>query len=137
VDYTYNRLGQLSTVVDGTGNSSDYRSFTYNLGGTLELQREDLPAFFTNGSYNARLSYGYAGSSGVVGRPNAFSFGHTNNSLAYQNVTYGYQSDGRLSTVGGSQKGSCFNSLDWRTFLCRHGGRHAAQTERQSKRVML
>ncbi|MCW5549918.1 MAG: RHS repeat-associated core domain-containing protein [Opitutaceae bacterium] len=89
--YTYNRLGQTATVADYTGT----RTFTYNLGGTLELQREDLPAFFGS----RRLTYEYDTAAGTKGRPTAFKLGHSGDPAHDQHVTYGYQADGRLTTI--------------------------------------
>jgi RHS repeat-associated protein len=89
--HTYNRLGQSATVADYTGT----RTFTYNLSGTLELQREDLPGFFGS----RRLTHEYDTATGFKGRPDAFKLGTSGNPTLDQHVTYGYQADGRLNAI--------------------------------------
>jgi len=94
VSYTYNRLGQVATSNNSAGYSS---TMTYNLGGTLELQNEDFADYFGTGR---RVNYTYA-SSGVVGRPTGFGVGTSGNPTADQNVTYGYDTNGRFNTLTG------------------------------------
>jgi RHS repeat-associated protein len=90
--YTYNRLGQPATVVDGIGT----RTFNYNLAATLELQNEDLPTFFGS----RRVSYPRA-TSGIIGRPNGLQLGTSGSPTNDQSVTYGYDTSGRFNSLGG------------------------------------
>ena len=90
--YTYNRLGQTSTVTDYTGT----RTFTYNLGGTLELQSEQLGSFYGD----HLISRGYA-TTGMVGRYNNLSVGSSGSPGAYYSVDYGYDAQGRPNQVWG------------------------------------
>ena len=90
VTYSYNRYGGLSQVIDAAGT----RTFNYNVTGTLELQSESLPAFFNNRILT--LTYD---TSTIKGRSTGFQLGSSVTPSADQNVTYGYQSDGRLSTL--------------------------------------
>ncbi len=89
--FTYNRLGQQSTVSDVTGT----RTFTYNLGGTLELQNEILPYGFWG---DWRITRGYDTASGVVGRYNHLGAGSASSPYGYD-VSYGFDSKGRLNTT--------------------------------------
>lgn len=91
ITYSYNRLGKNSSIVDVTGT----RTFNYNLGGTLELQSEDLPGYLGN----RRITYGYDSATGVVGRPNALQLGTLGSPAADQSISYGYAADGRFNAL--------------------------------------
>ncbi|HYC71645.1 MAG TPA: RHS repeat-associated core domain-containing protein, partial [Opitutaceae bacterium] len=96
--YTYNRLGKNATVTDATGT----RTFTYNLAGTLELQREDLPAFFGS----RRLTYQYdTTGSGTKGRLTELFLGTNVNPTLDQGTGYTYGTDGRLTGVNANASG--------------------------------
>jgi RHS repeat-associated protein len=98
VTYAYNRLGQVSTVADYTGT----RTFTYNLGGSLELQREDLPTFY--GSRRITQEYDTSGT-GTIGRTTGLLLGSSSVPWSEQNRDYTYQADGRISTILGGAAG--------------------------------
>jgi RHS repeat-associated protein len=127
--YTYNRLSGLSGVTDDAGT----RAFTYNLSGTLELQRED----FTAGAFvDQRLTYGYdTSTTGALGRLKEFDFGTNTNPTGKQVTTYSYQADGRLWSVLWNgyiftytyaanshliSSTACLNYLDTRTYNTAH-----------------
>ena len=91
--YTYTRLGQQSTVSDFIGT----RTFNYNLGGTLELQSEDLPAFFSS----RRLTYEYdLTGTGTKGRLTTMGLGTSTSHYSQQYQDFAYQADGRLTYSG-------------------------------------
>ena len=81
IDFAYNRLGQLLTVNDATGE----RSFSYN--SNLGLVRESI-----SGIYNKELNYSYT-TDGAKGRPLSMSIGEV------QNYSYGYDTYGRLNQI--------------------------------------
>ncbi len=93
----YDRLGRISTVAeDATGGT---RTFVYRDGGDLQLDYEELPGFFDNGT-TRRMSRTYA-TSGTVGRYTGFTFGPSGSPL--HNTAYAYSaSTGRLDTVSRS-----------------------------------
>lgn len=88
--YTYNRLGQAATVTDETGT----RTFTYNLGGNLQLQTEQLDSFLGS----RRVDYGYETSGAAKGRLNQRGVG-TSSAFNEYNQSYAYDSVGRLQTT--------------------------------------
>lgn len=91
--YVYNRLGQTSTVDDYTG----HRTFTYNLGGTLELQHEQLGSFYGD----HKISRGYDTATGVVGRYNNLMVGTAASTGLYYGIGYGYDGNGRPNWIRG------------------------------------
>ncbi|HYC70588.1 MAG TPA: RHS repeat-associated core domain-containing protein [Opitutaceae bacterium] len=96
--YTYNRLGRQDTVTDVAGQ----RQLVYNLGGTFELQREQLPAYLDS----RWLTYEYDTVAGALGRPKAFKLGNASNAAANHTATYGYSTaSGQLSTITLSEPG--------------------------------
>ncbi len=97
VVFSYDRLGRISTVAeDATGGT---RSFVYRDGSDLQLDYEELPGFFDNGT-TRRLSRTYA-TSGTVGRYTGFAFGPSGSPL--HDTAYAYSaSTGRLDTVSRS-----------------------------------
>lgn len=99
--YTYNRLGQTLTVTDATADSTNPRTFNYNLGGTLALQSEVLGTDDVHFYGNRLLSYGYETSTaGALGRPTSLKLGSSADDDLYQATTYGYALDGRLNSIG-------------------------------------
>lgn len=90
LNYTYNRLGATATTADATGT----RSFNYALSGKLELQSEDLPAYFSS----RRISYPRA-SAGVIGRPVGVQLGTSANPTLEQSVSWDYDAYGRFNNV--------------------------------------
>lgn len=86
--YTYNRLGQTSTVADATGT----RTFAYSPATTL-LSSETLSAFF--GGRVLSRSY-ETGTSGAIGRPTGYSLAGSATELA---VAYGYDTYGRFNSI--------------------------------------
>jgi RHS repeat-associated protein len=99
VSYFYNRLGEMASADDATDiNAIGTHTFTYNQNGGLELDSENLPAFFNN----RLLTYTYdTTNTGTKGRSTGFELGNSANPKADQSVVYGYQLDGRLSSVTG------------------------------------
>jgi RHS repeat-associated protein len=88
--YTYNRLGQMASVTDITGT----RTFNYSATTTV-LNTEVLGA--TSGAfYGSRSITRKYASSGVVGRPTGYTIA---GSATEQDITYGYDTYGRLSSV--------------------------------------
>lgn len=83
ITYTYNRLGQLSTVNDATGT----RSFSYDVA-------QNRIGETIIGIYDKTLSYHYA-ATGVKGRYTGFSLDNEANS------SYSYDSYGRLTQIAG------------------------------------
>jgi RHS repeat-associated protein len=95
IAYTYNRLGQPSTVVDATGT----RSFAYDAALTT-LQSETLPGLFNNGSTPRVLTQKYDTTNvGKKGRNTGFSLGTSAAPTADYDVTYGYDTYGRAGSV--------------------------------------
>ncbi|HRG55263.1 MAG TPA: RHS repeat-associated core domain-containing protein, partial [Lacunisphaera sp.] len=90
--YTYNRLGSSANVTDYTGT----RTLNYNLAGTLEMQSEDLPAFFGS----RRITWPHA-TSGIIGRPTGLQLGTSGSPTSEQNVTWGYDPYGRFNSLAG------------------------------------
>lgn len=83
ITYTYNRLGQLSTINDAAG----IRSFSYDV--ALNRIGETI-----TGIYDRTLSYHYA-ATGIKGRYTGFSLDNESNS------SYSYDSYGRLNQITG------------------------------------
>lgn len=94
--YTYNRLGQTATVADFTGTT---RTFTYNLGGTLELQNEIVGTSSSDFYGDHRISRGYDTATGVIGRYNNLLVGNSSSIGADYSLTYGYDAYGRLNSA--------------------------------------
>jgi RHS repeat-associated protein len=100
--YTYNRLGQLSTVIDATRiGGSGTRTFNYNLAGTLELQNEILSSTLYG---DWRITRGYDTASGTAGRYNRLSLGPAASPTAYFDMSYGYE-----ASTGRPNAASVFN----------------------------
>lgn len=94
VSFTYNRLGQTSTVVDVTGT----RTLTYNLAGTLELQNEILPSGYFG---DRRVTRGYdTTTSGALGRYNRLGVGPSGAPYSEIDQPYGFDASGRLNSIG-------------------------------------
>ena len=86
LSYTYNRLGQSATVGDVTGT----RTFNYSPTHT-QLTQEDL------GSFTGTRSVAYQYDS--LGRQNLLGVGPTATPTSEYNISYGYETSGRLSQV--------------------------------------
>ena len=86
-----------SCRITTTSGSQKGSTFNYNLSGTLELQSEDLPDPFYG---TRRITYPRA-TTGVIGRPTGLQLGTSSSPTADQGVTYGYQADGRVSSIAG------------------------------------
>lgn len=89
--YTYNRIGQVATISDLTGQ----RTFEYE-STTAVLQKETLSGFF--GSRILTAKYDTTGT-GTLGRSTGFSLGVSTNSTSDYDVTYGYDGSGRPNSV--------------------------------------
>ncbi len=81
IQFTYDRLGRIKTVVDAGGN----REFKYN--NTLQLESETI-----TGIYNVVINREYA-TTGMKGRYIGFNLG------ANYHITYGYDNFGRFNSV--------------------------------------
>jgi RHS repeat-associated protein len=91
LSYTYNRLGQSATVGDFTGT----RSFNYSTT-TTQLLQEDLGSFV--GSRSVTYAYDTTGT-GTKGRLNYLGVGLTSSPGGEYNITYGYDTYGRMNQV--------------------------------------
>ncbi|HVW20932.1 MAG TPA: hypothetical protein VHC86_06920, partial [Opitutaceae bacterium] len=89
--YTYNRLGQSATVADAAGT----RTFAYSAA-TTQLQSESLPSYL--GSRILTRKYDTT-TSGALGRASGFSLGTSGSPASDEDISYGYDSLGRLNGV--------------------------------------
>jgi RHS repeat-associated protein len=99
---SFNRRGMLASVAEASGT----RSFTYAESTTLQLTAENLSAG------NRRLTPTYA-TTGVVGRATGFQLGTAADPDADQAVAYGYDTTGRLASVGASFAGGAARTVDY------------------------
>lgn len=95
IQYTYNRLGNVTTVADPVTGT---RTFNYNLSGTLELQNEVLGTSSSDFYDDRRITHGYdTTTSGALGRYNYLSSGSAASPSADFGMSYTYDSYGRLN----------------------------------------
>jgi len=92
--FTYNRLGQQATAGDTTTGT---HTFNYNLGSTLELQNEIVGTSSSDFYGDRRITRGYDTATGAVGRYNRLSVGSSSNAYSDYDMSYGYDSVGRLN----------------------------------------
>ncbi len=92
IAYTYNRLGMIATATD---QATGTRTFVYSLGGSLELQREDLSAFYGS----RRVVREYESTFGTIGRYNRLMVTDSSGNLDGYDLAFGYYSDGRVQSI--------------------------------------
>jgi hypothetical protein len=91
VIYTYNRMGAVKTVTDGTGQ----RTFNYDATKPWRLNNEQLPGSL-GGLY---LSNIYDNTAGVAGRYKGFKLGSAADSATTLEQDYTYTTTGRFNTL--------------------------------------